>query len=185
VVRRRRPRWLLVTIAALGLLHLLSSIPFLASNLAHPESPVSFLTDAAAAIAVLTAALAAVAGLRGVRNRRPLAVGAGVLMALLVVVSLVATGSVTSDPRQPGDVVVEVVGATFPAEVAVTAHGAALWIDNQDPFRHTLVVEGTDVHVELTGSTAVRAEVDLAPGAYRYYCDVPGHDRMEGSLDVR
>jgi plastocyanin len=100
-------------------------------------------------------------------------------------VSVVAAGGVESDVHEPGDVVVEAVGALFPEQLQAPAGGAVLWVDNQDPIRHTFVIEGTDVHAELPGSSAVRVETDLAVGTYRFFCDVPGHERMEGELVVQ
>lgn len=182
---RSAPRWLLVTTAVLLTLHLLTSLPFLVGALSHPETPGSFLPDAFIVITVVTVVIGALVGLRGRRNRRPLAGGAAALAAVVAVVSLVAAAGVSSDERQDGDVPVETVRTMFPAELAVPAGGATLWIDNQDAFRHTFVVDGADVHAELPGSTAVRVDVDLAPGTYRYFCDVPGHERMEGQIVAR
>jgi plastocyanin len=112
-------------------------------------------------------------------------VAAGGLAVVAIVVAVAASARVDAEPAQAGDVVVEVVGFHFPDVITVPAGGSALWVDNQDLIRHTLVVEGTGVHVELPASTSVRSEVDLAPGTYRYFCDVPGHEYMEGQLDVR
>jgi plastocyanin len=183
---RRRRRWLLVTVVVLAVVQLAGSMPFIVSNIAHPESPLSFLVEAFSVLATLSAALGAVAGLRGATpgSRRPIAIGAGGLAAVAVVVASVAAAGVGSDAMQVGDVVIEAEMAHFPERVEVPA-GAAILADNLDPVRHTLVVDGTDVHVEMPASTAVRFEADLAPGTYRYFCDVPGHERMEGELDVR
>jgi plastocyanin len=183
---RRRRRWLLITVVVLAVVQLAGSMPFIVSNLAHPESPMSFLVEAFTVLATLSAGVGAVLGLRGATagSRRPIAVGAGGLAAVAVVVSLFAASGVDSDAMQVGDVVIEAEMAHFPDRVEVPA-GAAILADNLDPVRHTFVVDGTDVHVELPASAAVRFEADLAPGTYRYFCDVPGHERMEGELDVR
>jgi plastocyanin len=185
VVLRRRPRWLLVSVAALLVLHLATSIPFFAAALAHPETPASFIPDALIGIVAVATIAGAILGLRGATSRRAITVVAAALALVAIGVSLVAAGGVESAVQQPGDVVVEAAGAQFPAQLQVPANGAGLWVDNQDPFRHTIVVEGTDLHAELPGSTAVRVETDLAPGTYRYFCDVPGHERMEGELVAR
>jgi uncharacterized cupredoxin-like copper-binding protein len=58
--------------------------------------------------------------------------------------------------------------------------------------RHTLRVEdaeGNDVDgldLEVGGSDTDEGSVDLAPGRYTLYCDVPGHREagMEAELDV-
>lgn len=185
-VLRRRPRWLLIIVTVLLLLHLVSSIPFIAAALAHPETAASFLPDAFITIVGLSVVAGAIAALRKTRpGRRPITVVAGVVAVLAVGVSVIAAGGVESVVQEPGDVVVEAVGTLFPEQLQAPAGRAVLWVDNQDPLRHTLVIEGTDVHAELPGSTAVRVEADLAPGTYRFFCDVPGHERMEGELVVQ
>lgn len=185
-VWRRGSRWLLILAAVLPVLHVVTSIPFLVEAMAHPETPVTFLPDTFIVIVAVTVAAGAVAGLRGGRPevRRRIAAVAGVVAGAAVVVSVVAAAGVDSEARQPGDVVVESVATTYPDRVQVPEDGAVLWVDNQDPYRHTLVIEGTDVRVEVPGSTAVRVPADLEPGTHRYYCDVPGHESMEGVLDV-
>lgn len=187
-IGRRSPRWLLVVVILLTLVHLAGSIPFIVTNLAHPESPGSFIFEAVLSLAILTVLVGAILGLRSgpmSGNRRPVALAAGGLAAVAVVVSLVAASGIDTESQQPGDVAVEAISSTFPAHVQVPAGETALWIDNQDPFHHTLVVEGTDLKVDLPGSTSVRLPVALQAGTYRYFCDVPGHDTMAGELDVR
>ena len=39
--------------------------------------------------------------------------------------------------------------------------------------------------VELPADSPVRVELDLAPGTYRYYCDIAGHENMQGTLVVQ
>ena len=186
-VGRRRSRWLLVAVIVLTLVHLVGSLPFFVANLSHPESPASFLSEAFVGLALLTALIGAIGGLRGARprSRRPVAFGAIAVAALAVVVSVVAATGAESELLQPGDVAVEAVRSTFPELLEVPAGETVLWVDNQDPFHHTLVIDGTDVQHNLPGSTSVRLTVDLDPGTYRYFCDVPGHERMEGQIVVR
>ena len=58
--------------------------------------------------------------------------------------------------------------------------------------RHTLRVEDADgddvdgLDLEVGGSDTDEGSVDLAPGRYTLYCDVPGHREagMEADLDV-
>jgi plastocyanin len=181
VLLRRRPRWLPIATVALAVLHLAASMPFLVPALSHPETPPSFLPEALAVILVAMLAAGVVVPAR----RRALAWVAGAFAAAALLVSFGAAAAVESDGHQPGDVPIEVLRVQFPALVEVPAGVAVLWVDNQDPFRHTFVIEGTAVHSELPGSTAVRVETDLALGTYRYYCDVPGHEDMDGELVVR
>lgn len=186
-VSLRRPRWLLVTVIVVVVVQLAGSVPFLVSNLAHPESPLSFVMEAFGLLAGLTAVVGAVGALRGVgpRVRRPMAVGAVGLAGVALLGSLVAAAGVEHDLAQPGDTLLEVDRSQYPERVDLPAGPTTLRVDNRDPIRHTLVVEGTDVHVELPASTAVRMDTDLEAGTYRYYCDVPGHESMEGELAVR
>jgi plastocyanin len=187
VLAVRRPRWLLVVVGLLSLVHLLGSVPFFVENLAHPESPGSFITEALVALTVTVTLVGAATGVRRSWSgaRRPVAVAAAVLAGLAIVISLLASLGVEGDARQDGDVTVEAVRSTFPERIELAAGTSVLWVDNQDPFHHTLVIEGTDVHQALPGSTSVRVGVDLDPGTYTFLCDVPGHETMQGTLDVR
>jgi plastocyanin len=184
-VLRWRSRGLLIGVTALLVIHLVTSIPFFTEALAHPETPATFLPDTFIGIVALATIAGAIASLRRARSRRPITGVAVALAVLAVGVSVVASGGVESEAQQPGDVAVETVRAQFPAQLEVPAGGAVLWVDNQDALRHTFVIEGTDVHAELPGSTAVRVETELAAGTYRYFCDVPGHERMAGELVAR
>jgi plastocyanin len=183
----RRTRWTLVVAGLLTLLYLGGSVPFFAANLRHPESPVSFLAEVFLLLGLLVVLVGVVGGWRGTTAaiRRPVLGGAGALAAIAVVVSVVATLGVDSAARQSDDVAIEVVRSVFPEVVAVPQGAATLWIDNQDPFHHTVVIDGADIREVLPASSAIRVPVDLAPGTYRYWCDVPGHESMEGELDVR
>jgi plastocyanin len=186
LVWRRRRRWTLVAAGVLALVYGVGSVPFFAANLAHPESPTSFLAEAFLLLGLLTVVLGVIGGLRGAGpgDRRPIALGAAALAVVAVGVSTAATLAVDSEGRQPGDAVIEVFGSAFPP-VEVPAGGEALWVDNQDPLHHTLVIDGADVRAVLPASTAVRVPLELEPGTYRYWCDVPGHESMEGELHVR
>jgi plastocyanin len=112
-------------------------------------------------------------------------VGAVGVAVVATVVSLVAAANVDADARQDGDIALITERSVFPDTVAVPAGEAVLWVDNQDPFHHTFLIDGTDVRVVLPASSSVRVPVDLAPGTHRFWCDVPGHESMEGLLDVR
>ena len=184
---RRRSRRLLVLDAGVALLYLGGSGPFLLANLAHPESPVSFLAEVFLLLALGTVVVGVVLRWRDApaRARRRTAAGAGGLAVVAIVVSLVAASAVDADAHQDGDVAVVTQRSTFPASVEVPAGEAVLWLDNQDPFHHTFLIDGTDIREVMVASSSVRVPIDLAAGSYRYWCDVPGHESMEGVLDVR
>lgn len=59
-----------------------------------------------------------------------------------------------------------------------------MFVVNKDRFRHTLVIKDEVDAVELPASTDVRIPIDLDPGKYEYYCDVPGHESMKGIVVV-
>lgn len=181
----RAPRWLLIVTAVVVLLQVVTSAPFMIPGLTHPETPASFLPDVFIIVASFTVVTGAVAAVRRSEpTRRPIALVAGAVAGAAVVLSIGATAGVASDTREAGDVAVTAADVEYPERVVVNS-GAALWIDNEDPFRHTFVVEGTDVRAELPGATAVRVEADLAPGTYTFFCDVPGHEEtMRGTLSV-
>jgi hypothetical protein len=183
----RAPRWLLVLAVVLPLLQVGTSLPFIIPGLTHPETPASFLPDVLVIITSIVVVAGAILALRrgNSRARRPIAAFATVLAAAAVVTCVVAASGVSTDERQPGDVAVTAAKVDYPERVDA-AQGGSLWVQNQDPFRHTFVIEGTDVHAELPGTTAVRLDIDLDPGTYGFFCDVTGHeDAMRGVLYVK
>jgi plastocyanin len=57
---------------------------------------------------------------------------------------------------------------------------------NDGSMVHTLLIEGVDgfnLQVNSNGDTDT-GTVELEPGEYRIYCDVPGHSSMEATLTV-
>lgn len=184
---RRRARWLLVIDAIAAGAYLVGSVPFFAANLAHPESPVSFLAEVFLLLALLTVVTGVVMRLRGVgaRARRRTVVGAIGMACVATVVSLVAAAGVVAEARQDGDVPLVSERSTFPERIEVPAGAAVLWLDNKDPFHHTFLIDGTEVREVLAAGSSVRVPIELDPGSYRFWCDVPGHESMEGVLDVR
>lgn len=187
VTLRRRPRWLLILDAMVAVLYLGGNAPFMAENLAHPESPGSFLAEVFVLLALLSVLIGVALRLRGVgpAARRRTVVGAVAVAAVATVGSLVATATVDAEARQDGDITIASDRSAFPSEVEMPAGAAVLWLDNRDPFHHTFLIDDTDIRTVMPANSSVRIPVDLAPGSYRFWCDVPGHDSMEGVLHVR
>lgn len=182
----RASRWLLIVAVVVPSLQVATGAPFMIQGFNHPETPASFLPEVFIVVASVVVVVGAVMALRGAerRSRRPIAALAGLIVAAAVVISVVATSGVSNTAQQAGDVPVTAANVNYPERIDVQ-QGGALWAHNQDPFRHTFVVEGTEVRAELPGSAAVRIDVDLAPGTYTFLCDVPGHeDAMQGVLVV-
>lgn len=115
---------------------------------------------------------------------RVVALAAGGVVVVGVAASVVITIGVEDDERQDGDIVVTSRDTAFPMRLTVPAGAVGFFVENEDVYRHTILIEGTDVEVELPGSTDRRFETELDPGEYRFYCDVPGHDSMAGTLIV-
>lgn len=187
VTLRRRPRPLLIVDALVAVLYLAGGASFMAANLAHPESPGSFLSEVFILLGFLTVIVGVVLRLRGAGGRARRLVVTGVLVSagVATVASFIAAAGVDAEARQDGDVAIVSDRSTFPEEVEVPAEGAVLWLDNRDPFHHTFVIDDTDVHVVMAGNSSVRVPIDLPPDSYRFWCDVPGHESMEGTLHVR
>lgn len=107
--------------------------------------------------------------------------------ALLTAAILLATAcggdgngdTVRSDPG-PVDATVEVAALDIdfqPDDLAAEAGTVQVVLDNEGSIRHTLVieeVEGFKLEVDSNGDTDAGA-VELGPGTYEVYCDVPGH----------
>jgi plastocyanin len=78
-------------------------------------------------------------------------------------------------------------------KTSATAKAGSVTIDYDNPasLSHDVVVEdeaGNELgKTDLISNSTTSATVDLAPGTYTFYCDVPGHREggMEGTLTVK
>jgi plastocyanin len=122
----------------------------------------------------------------------PIAVG-----ALLVTSGLVAYAHSTPKKHKtpPGggeigapDVTVHAFDIGFREKTLSTHSGdVVVEYDNTGGQPHTLVFDGVPAFkIATNGGAAKKGKVTLAPGAYTYFCDVPGHRQagMEGKLTV-
>lgn len=180
-------RWLPAAVAALAGIILLASVPFLIEDFGHPESFFSFFialaTVVAAAISVITGALWRT-GPSEVATRRVAASGVAIV-AIGLVSSLLAMAGLENDRQATGDIVVLSKDVKFvPGTLELSPGRTSVFIKNEDLIRHTFVIEETGVKQELPGNTDRRMEFDLPAGTYRFYCDVPGHENMEGTIKV-
>jgi plastocyanin len=75
------------------------------------------------------------------------------------------------------------------AEVTSAAGDVDIRYANEGELDHTLVFEGAPggLKLETPGGGTASGSINLAPGTYAYFCDLPGHRvaGMEGSLTVR
>lgn len=180
-------RWASIAGAVLVALGIAGNAPFLIEDISHPETWGSFAPAAVMLVGAVAAVGAAVMALRAapVERARSFSMGALVLGAALVVATIGLSVATSSDTVEAGDVAVVADGAEFPETLEIAAGGAGIYLENKDLLRHTFVIEDQDVKVELPGGKTRRVEVDLPAGEYRFLCDVPGHERMEGTLTVR
>ncbi len=90
-----------------------------------------------------------------------------------------------------GAPILEVIGDNFsfePAQLSVDGERFNVAFTSEDIF-HTFVIEDTNGDTTVAGAgrgETDRGGVELDPGEYAFYCDVPGHREagMEGTLTV-
>jgi plastocyanin len=76
-------------------------------------------------------------------------------------------------------------------DVSAKAGSVTIDFDNKQATPHDVVVEdsgGTELgKTDLISSQTASTTVDLQPGTYKFFCDVPGHREagMEGTLTVK
>jgi plastocyanin len=71
-------------------------------------------------------------------------------------------------------------------EYTASAGEVTIDYENGGNLTHTLLIDGVDdfkLSVAANGDTD-EGTAELAPGDYRIYCDVPGHESMEATLTV-
>jgi len=186
VWRLAQNRWVSIAGAVLVVLGLAGNAPFLIEDLAHPETWGSFGPAAIMVVGAVTAVGAAVMAYRNApaEGTRSFSMGAAGLGVVLVLATVALSLTASNETAEAGDVSIAADGAEFPESVEV-ASGTWLHLENRDLFRHTFVIEDQDVKVEMPGGKDRRVQIDLPAGEYRFICDVPGHERMEGTLTVR
>jgi uncharacterized cupredoxin-like copper-binding protein len=182
---RRFPRAGVIVLGLTSLVILLGGVVFALPHLAHPSSGVDFFHAVVGVFGRVLAIGAAVMALRRATGAGARRVGAAAVatLALSLLVASVATLAATGEEAQPGDVVTPIT-IDFEESIEVAA-GETLFIDNQKAFRHTFTVEGTSLDVEVPASQGVRVPIDLAPGSYGVVCEIPGHEEMRATLEVR
>ena len=173
--------------AVLALVGILANIPFLVEDLAHLESWGSFVPSAVSVVAALSSAGAGFISLRTglARAVRPYAYASVALAVALVLVSVVTSLAAENESATTGDVQLSAEDAEYPETLEASAGVVGFHIDNRDRIRHTFVIEEIDAKLELPAQKSRRIEVELNPGEYRFFCDVPGHEGMAGFLTVR
>jgi hypothetical protein len=137
----------------------------------------------------LTAIVSFVAGIGAIRRGsgrfiRPMVASAMGLFVAGFAASAVVAAGVVSVPPLPDDARVVAEALAYEPRDLVVASGSGIWMENRDGVRHTFTVEGTDVDLNVPGHSAGRVDVDLDPGTYAVFCDVPGHEAMTLELTI-
>jgi plastocyanin len=121
------------------------------------------------------------------RNRRIdyrlVAAVAAVSIGALVVLAVVVLGG-SDDTAGANDLQIVARNSRFPDKVSAQAGTLGVALRNRDSYRHTFVIEGQGVKSDLPGRESRRLEVTLGPGTYRFFCDIPGHENMAGTIEV-
>lgn len=199
LTREGRARTVGVVLGGIGsLLFVLGNLPIVLEDVSHPDSFLAFVASGSGIVGALLGFVAMLGALLHwpLAPVRPLA-GVGAVAVLAVVgVGLVATLGVDSDDRQEGDAVLIAKDVDYflegedpereeDAEITVE-RGQAVFIDNEDLYRHTFTVKELGVDEEVQASVARRVVIDAEPGTYEFICDVEGHEEdMKGTLTVR
>lgn len=162
----------LLLIGLVGLV-LFESLP----ELAYPASWKVFVATGGRLTTTAVALVATVGTLRrGEETSVAARAVAGIACAALLACSIVGVAarlSVSSDERQPGDVLVEITSDTVfaPRELHVSTGQIAVYVENNDVHHGTFTIDGV-VSLDVPAESAQRVTFELAPGRYRYYSEL-------------
>lgn len=173
--------------AGLGLLGLIANLPFIIEDLSYPASWGSFIPQAIAVIAGLAGIGAGVISVvrPALQSARAYATATIALSVIAMLASIGLFLAAGSDIAQPGDVTLAAEKFEYPATLQADAGLIGFHVSNNDVIHHTFVIEGADFTLTLPARKQRRADVQLAAGQYRFFCDIPGHESMQGTLLVR
>ena len=179
-------RWVAGVAAVLPLAALAGNVPPIVHDLSHPEESLVFALTVVSVVAPLLTSLAGVmVWLRRGTSAAPAAILGTGIVVVAAVVGLVAASGIESVGAEEGDVSIETRSVEFaPTDIRLGPDATGVWVDNADPFAHTFTVDGTDIALRIPGSSSQRVDVDLDPGTYTVFCEVPGQENMTATLVV-
>ncbi len=176
-----------ITMVVVSLLLLAMQLSFGVEDLFHPESWRGFMSAVIGALVALVGLLAGIALLRGWEDSYAERVGITALAVagLALVLGMGASSALQDDVAQPGDVHVAARDIAFvPPDATATPGTVSVFVENDDPVRHTFTVRALGVEVELPADTNRRLSFEAPPGSYDVICSVPGHEGMRLTLTV-
>jgi plastocyanin len=114
------------------------------------------------------------------------------LLAVIFVASSLALVAVMTPARSPevppGALLVEARNVRFePTTLTAGGSKVTVAVRNRDLFWHTFTVDRLNLDLKVPVGRLRTATVDARPGAYRFYCRIPGHAAvgMRGTLVVQ
>ncbi|HWB70861.1 MAG TPA: cupredoxin domain-containing protein [Egibacteraceae bacterium] len=188
----RWPRVGAVWLGVVSVATLLSSAPFLADALTHPESLTDFIPLVVLVLSLLVGTIAAIPSFRAgaavdaaSRPARTIAIGAGALAAAAALLSVAAFTALDNAPAQPGDIRVVTEHLEFlPSQVNADGGTISVHVSNNDSTRHTFTIDELAVDLNVPPGTTQRVTFSAEPGTYRFYCR-PHAPGMQGELAIR
>jgi uncharacterized cupredoxin-like copper-binding protein len=156
------------------------------SNVAHRGRLLYVVVPLALAVPSAVGLVAAVAMRRPGGAARPLAVAAVVVFLAAVGVSrLPGVGS--GEAARPGDLKVAAKNIRFhPNALNSGAGHVTVRVTNHDLFWHTFTIDAVGVEATVPVGSSRRVTFDAKPGAYEFYCSIPGHKQagMHGTITI-
>ena len=183
-----------------ALLNLLLNGPFILPSLAHVNSFFDFGLGVPIVVALVVATVAG--GVAFVQHRRDSARSYGTpreratlwtivgivvgLMALSGIMHLAGMSEVSASDRAQA-IAVGMKNTEFdPTEIRLTAGAPASFaVRNSDFLVHTFTLEQADIDVSIIGGSEKLISLPaLDVGTYQFFCTVPGHEDMKGTIVV-
>ena len=168
-------------------------VPTAAEAFAWANDPLEFTVRAASLVALAVVALGGLVVV--VRGRDTLTAASAAPRGLIVLSMFVILAALLSSlalrlavqdaVALPGDVVVGVHRATFPATITADAGEFAVVVDNDDAGAHTFTVDELGVDVIAPGRARTKATITATAGEYSVRCRIPGKEAMRATLLVR
>jgi plastocyanin len=182
--RRSGPIVLLITSAFL----LIFAAFFGAQVFRVPQSTLFFVVNVVFVVAGVSTFVSSIMLLRG-RGQSPGARRLGLIalavMCGLTVVAIMLRVAYEEPASGSGDLNIAAEDNDFlPDEATVAAGRVNVVVDNEDLSIHTFSIEEFEIDEYLPGGVNSAVAFDAEPGTYVYFCTIPGHEEMKGTLRV-
>jgi plastocyanin len=156
-----------------------------------PQSTLYFVVNVVFVVAGICTLLASTVLVRGGEKSsnsaaKRAAVSAGSLIGLLTIVALLLRIGYEEPPSNSGDISISANDNEFiPDRVDAGPGRVTVVVENEDFSIHTFSIEHLDVSQYLPGGVRSEVVFQADPGTYEYFCEIPGHEEMKGTLRIR